>query len=1171
MAFNLTAILNFQAPGVAQELDKVNQSFDKLKAGGQRVSRGTNQVAGGMKAVGVAGVGLAGGIAYTVKEHMSFEKQMSSVVAKMDDGQENYAALEFSAKSLGASTVYSATEAAAGLDFLATAGYSAKEAMGVLPTILKAAAASNMPLAQTTSIVADSLSQLSPIMGQYGDKTQQAIVLADMMAMTGARTNSEISDLGEALTYGGGAMANLKIPLDQVMGSLGLLANAGIKGSSAGTAMVNMFNKLQDPTEKAHQWLAAMNLSYKDFIDQKTGKLIGVDQIIGKLAFGMKDLGDEFDKGAAISEILGIRGQRAFFAMAAQAEKAPTLFKDLQNSAGSADKMYKIMTDNLWGMTQNMSSALEGVRLEVGKYIAESSGVLNAGNAIIEPIQKLATAFQVLNIPMKDYNQLQKTMGVMEFGKMFSVLNTDIGQFAVGLREGFTEAKQSVVSLGQKIWSFLGLTDGTRESFKNLGQTIGKFATWLAVIGPVVLVVGGAFMFIAPIITSVVGVMNLFIGTCTMIRAVSSLVWGAMTIMRTAFMGSALATQLATWWTNIFGTTSLLTAAKATYLAVQTRVLAVAQAYYGIVMRANIGILNFFGTALMWVAGKLGLTTLATKIVTGAQWLWSAAIAFGNGLLVALRARLVAAAATMMMMKPVQLAIAGAQWLWNVAVTAGTAVMSVFRSGMIMTRIAQVAMLAVTPLLTAAQWAWNAAMTANPIGLVIVGVTALVALLVGAVVYWDNITAAVKRAWTWFTNILAPVGQLWDKLGWGKVVIAALLGPIGMVGAATIELYRNWDKVVATIKSAWEWVKKITTSGIDKISGWFGIKTETQTGKKLSPAEAASKVDKMAGMPATENVTDNKPGMFDKMLSMVGLGGEPEVQSQLPQLPQLPQQPQLSQMPQLPQMPPSPTGQTNEFKYPDFPSTAQVPQVNQMPEMKMPNMSQATQYGQVPQIPQLEQVQQTPATGVPSVPATEPKFKGSKPNLPNVWKPKEKKEKKEKTLGVPSRKETKAALEEDVKFLDQVLNQKFLPTVPEDQPIVSPMMPAPPTMPSPLPTVDQGKPVAQRPDIKPTMPTVTPPPAIAKPATAKANTPGAVTKELGMESAMAGGGQPQIMVNVPAPQVTLGDLTVEVRVEQNAEGTYALVKKAMRHEQNKAGTQIDNVAQERMSQAKHGG
>lgn len=1162
MSFNLSAILNFKAPGVKDELDKVNQSFSNLKTSGQRVTQGTNQVAGGMKAVGLAGAGLAAGVSYSVNEHIAFEKQMSSVIAKMDDGRENFSNLELVAKQLGASTVYSATEAAAGLDFLATAGYSAKEAIGVLPTVLKTAAASNMGLAQTTSIVADSLANLSPVMGVYGDKTQQAIVLSDMLAMAGAKTNSEVSDLGEAITYGGGALANLGIPLEEIIGSLGLLANAGIKGSSAGTSMVNMFAKLQDPTENAHKWLAAMGLKYKDFINQDTGKLLRMDKIIGMVGKQAETLGDSFDIGAALAEIFGLRGQKAFFAMNNTLKIAPDLFDSLRNSLGESDKMYKIMTDNLWGMTQNFQSASEGVRLELGKMVAEQGGLLQMGTSVIDPIQNLANAFMALNIPVEQYATLEKQMGKEKFGEIFKILTTDVGQFAVGVRDGFLSAKKGIGEFATSIWNAMGLTSGATEGYKQLGEKIGKFATWLAVIGPVVLGVGAAFMFIAPIITSVVGIVNLLVGAFTLVTSVISLVVGGLTVLKTAFIGSAIQIQLATWWTNAFNTSTIRSTASTLLSTAATRIASMwtaifgvstarttaltilssaatviattAQGAYNVVMLVGLNVMNLLKWAVLGAASAIravtvatGLSTIATRVaaVVTSAWTatikaatlatklvtvatrvaaittaaWNAVVAFGSVVMAVIRTRIIATIMATWLSVAASKAATIAQVVWSAATAIGTGILAAFRSGTLLVRAAQLAGIAVMGMMTGAQWLFNAALNANPIGLVVLGIAALVGA--GYLLYknWDTITAGLQKAWIWFKNLGTSISDLWSKMNVGENLMYALSNPMSILKAGVAALGTGWDYVITKISAAWDWIKRIMSSGMDKVAGWFGFGDTEMTMTQTQTTQTAGQQQPswLSGPEGTFSEKPKEKGIWDKMKGWVGLGDA---------------------------QPTQPTTQP----------TQKGKQPTQTPQTVVAEAGKPTT--------------QQPAT------TQKGKFKGSLPNLPNQYIPKEERKKGKGTGTGGGNKD----LEEENRMLDQMLNRLMMPTVSEDQPIVSNIVNQ--TNPQAMPSKDGTI----------TVPSITPPPSIVKPEGGKKPTAEAqAARNYGSEMAMKTGGGPQILVNIPAPQVQLGDIVVDLKVAQSADGTYSLVKKAIRHEANKAGTQLDLTAQEGISQSGH--
>ena len=138
---------------------------------------------------------------------------------------------------------------------------------------------------------------------------------------------------------------------------------------------------------------------------------------------------------------------------------------------------------------------------------------------------------------------------------------------------------------------------------------------------------------------------------------------------------------------------------------------------------------------------------------------------------------------------------AAAQWLWNTAMGFGRGIALGTRIQLGLLAIQQVALRVATAIGTAVQWLFNVALTANPIGLIIAGIALLVAAIVGLVVYWDKIIAAMRNA------------SIWIKLV--GVGFALMLGPIGLVAAAIAGLIVYWDDVIAVAKKAWGWTKKL--------------------------------------------------------------------------------------------------------------------------------------------------------------------------------------------------------------------------------------------------------------------------------------------------------------------------------------------------------------------------
>ena len=214
------------------------------------IGQATKGIGGIAKAVGAAtsaaaaAVGAMGMAAINVGRE--FEGAMSQVAATMlldkgtAEGQKAFGTLENAARECGASTAFSATEAAEALNYLALAGYDADAAATALPTVLKLAGAGAMELAQASDMVTDSMSALG-IEATEANLTQ----FSDQMAKTASKSNTSVAQLGEAILTVGGTAKGLAGGTTELNAALGILADNGIKAAEGGTHLRNMILSLQ--------------------------------------------------------------------------------------------------------------------------------------------------------------------------------------------------------------------------------------------------------------------------------------------------------------------------------------------------------------------------------------------------------------------------------------------------------------------------------------------------------------------------------------------------------------------------------------------------------------------------------------------------------------------------------------------------------------------------------------------------------------------------------------------------------------------------------------------------------------------------------------------------------------------------------------------------------------
>lgn len=307
----------------------------------------------GMKAATAA---AAAGAAACVKVGADFESAMALVAATMGIEQvgEDFEKLSRAAEEAGATTKYSAAEAAEALNYLALAGYSAEKSAAALPVVLDLAAAGGLELGYASDVVTDAMSAL-------GVECEELTGFVDEMARTSQKSNTNIAQLGEGILTVGATARDLAGGTVELSTVLGILADNGIKGAEGGTALRNMILSLSAPTDKAAELMDGLGLAVFD----ANGKLRPLNEVFCDLDDILSELTDK-EKINVLNTIFNkvdLKSANAFLANCGQ--RFDELSGYISNSDGAARAMSKTMNDNLKGQIEELSSAAEGLGIAV--------------------------------------------------------------------------------------------------------------------------------------------------------------------------------------------------------------------------------------------------------------------------------------------------------------------------------------------------------------------------------------------------------------------------------------------------------------------------------------------------------------------------------------------------------------------------------------------------------------------------------------------------------------------------------------------------------------------------------------------------------------------------------------------------------------------------------------
>jgi len=367
-------------------------------------------------------------IALPFKAGIEFESSMARVKALSGATNEQFKQLEATAKKLGATTTFSASQSAEAMQFLAMAGFKTNDITKAMPGLLDLAAAGQTDLATTADITSNILSGF----GISADKTTH---VADVMAKAMTSANVDTQMLGETMKYVAPAAAGLGASLEEVTTLTAKLGDVGIQASSAGTALRSMYVRMASPPKEAQKAIQALGLTTKD----SNGKFVGMINIIKQLQQKTKGLSDTQVAGL-MKHLFGVEAMSGAIAlMKVPAKELDKYEKSLKNADGTAKKIAKTQNDTVAGSFKALGSALEGVS------IAFSSLFLPAIQGITTTITKATSG---LNSFIENHKILAKVIGGVVGGIVaFTVVTTVLGYAWTFVSSAFSKASLALTWL----------------------------------------------------------------------------------------------------------------------------------------------------------------------------------------------------------------------------------------------------------------------------------------------------------------------------------------------------------------------------------------------------------------------------------------------------------------------------------------------------------------------------------------------------------------------------------------------------------------------------------------------------------------------------------------------------------------------------------------------------
>lgn len=362
---------------IETDLDSSGIEKGLSKIGGLAVkglSVATGAITGTATALG--GVSIA-----AIKAGSDFESQMSRVQAISGATGSEFNKLKEQAIQLGADTAFSSSQAAEGMENLAAAGFTTSEIMDAMPGLLDLAAASGEDLASSSDIAASTLRG-------FGLEASDAAHVADVLAANANKTNSSVADTGEAMKYVAPLARAAGLSMEETAAAIGIMANAGIQGSQAGTTLRGAISRLSKPTKQMSECMADLGISFYD----SEGNMKSLAEQTRMMEEATAGMTDEQRNNVLVT----LYGQEALSGMLALMNEGDGALLELTHAYetcdGSAKAAAETMQDNLAGALDQLGGSAETLGIVFYESVSES--LKETAKSATDSINNITEAFQ---------------------------------------------------------------------------------------------------------------------------------------------------------------------------------------------------------------------------------------------------------------------------------------------------------------------------------------------------------------------------------------------------------------------------------------------------------------------------------------------------------------------------------------------------------------------------------------------------------------------------------------------------------------------------------------------------------------------------------------------------------------------------------------------------------
>lgn len=464
-------------------VDEVKRKSKDARDSVNRLDRQTSSLGRTFRRVATGALALAGGftavaaIQDVVSTAADYEETMSAVLAVTQATDTEFLQLSNTARELGSSTRFSASEAGEGLLFLSRAGFSVQESIGALPATLDLATAAQLGLGEASDIA-------SNVLAQFRLEAVETSRAADVLLNTANSANTDVRQLAEGLKIVGPVAGAVGQSLEEVSSALGVLGDSGIQASLAGTNLRGIISSLLAPTAQAQETLASLGITVSE-LDPASRSLSDIFERLAESNLTAADAIAIFDR----------RNAAAALTLTAGAEKVRELTSANQEAGGAAAETARIMNDNLRGAVRSLRSATEELFLQMGE-----AGLLQVLRVTVEV---LTDVIRLIGGAEEETLKYARTAQALE-AALYGVVAAGTALVAINLVGYLSSASAAMGSL------LVAIRAGTTALLASLGPVglavaaVGAIVTALTLVKDETLEVEGVTVRVADVVGALI-------------------------------------------------------------------------------------------------------------------------------------------------------------------------------------------------------------------------------------------------------------------------------------------------------------------------------------------------------------------------------------------------------------------------------------------------------------------------------------------------------------------------------------------------------------------------------------------------------------------------------------------------------------------------------------------